>query len=187
MTSASVATIATGPTTSTSSTSPRTAARTRSNVFQGYFGSQVTACTWRSDKARLGDNWNLEYLCIDACNSLELSRNVIADWQNTFQGLHQIFAFTDVVSDSWWTGGRGYGFGRRAGNNEVLSNAWLDECYSFWCDDNPVAMAAGPDAGRRRQPPEQRAHLLGVQRHPEQPDHLVQLEMAELSLAPTDR
>ena len=114
-----------------------------SNVFRGYFGTQIGACTWRSDQARFGDNWNLEYLCIDACNSLELSRNVIATWQNTFQGLHQIFAFTDVVSDAGWTAGRGYGFGRRAGNNEILSNAWLDECYSFWCDDNPVAMAAG--------------------------------------------
>ena len=120
------------------------------------------ACTWRSDQARYGDNWNLEYLCIDACNSLELTRNVIAVWQNTFQGLHQIFAFTDLVSDAWWTGGRGYGFGRRAGNNEVLSNAWLDECYSFWADDNPVAMAAGSDAGGRGQSLEQRACLLRV-------------------------
>ena len=114
-----------------------------SNVFRGYFGTQIGSCTWRSDQARFGDDWNLEYLCIDACNSLELSRDVIATWQNTFQRLHQIFAFTDVVSDASWTSGRGYGFGRRAGNNEVLSNAWLDECYSFWCDDNPVAMAAG--------------------------------------------
>src|SRR5215207_2132337 len=113
------------------------------NVFKGYLGTEMAACTWRSNQARYGDNWNLEYLCIDACNSLELTRNVIAVWQNTFQGMHQIFAFTDLVSDSWWTDGRGYGFGRRAGNNEVLSNAWLDECYSFWADDNPVAMAAG--------------------------------------------
>jgi Family of unknown function (DUF6345) len=113
------------------------------NVFHGYFGSKVDACNWRSDQARYGDDWNLEYLCIDACNSLELTGDVIAVWSGTFQRLHQIFAFTDLVSDSWWTGGRGYGFGRRAGDNEVLSDAWLDECYSFWLDDNPVAMAAG--------------------------------------------
>jgi len=113
------------------------------NVFRGFFGSQVTSCTWRSNQARYGDNWNLEYLCIDACNSLELSRDVIATWRGTFQGLHQIFAFTDLVSDSWWTGSRGFNFGRRAGNNEILSTAWLDECYSYWADDNPVAMAAG--------------------------------------------
>lgn len=114
-----------------------------SNVFRGFFGSQHDSCSWRSTQARYGDNWNLEYLCIDACNSLELSRDVVAAWSNTFQGLHQIFAFTDLVSDSWWTAGRGYNFGRRVGNNEKLSEAWLDECYSFWADDDPVAMAVG--------------------------------------------
>lgn len=113
------------------------------NVFRGFFGSQNAACTWRSNQARYGNNYNLEYLCIDACNSLELTRDVIAVWQGTFQGLHQIFAFTDLVSDASWTGGRGYNFARRIGNNEIMSNAWLDECYSFWLDDNPVAMAAG--------------------------------------------
>lgn len=113
------------------------------NVFKGYFGSKVPECTWRSSQARYGDNWNLEYLCIDACNSLELTRDVIATWHGTFRRLHQIFAFTDLVSDAWWTSDRGYDFGRRAGNNEVLSTAWLDECYSWWLDDYPVAMAAG--------------------------------------------
>jgi Family of unknown function (DUF6345) len=113
------------------------------NIFRGNFGSKQSECTWRSDQARYGNDWNLEYLIIDACNSLELTRNVIATWQGTFQRLHQILAFTDLVSDSWWTGGRGYNFGRRAGNNEVLSTAWLDESYSWWLDDNPVAMAAG--------------------------------------------
>ena len=123
-----------------------------SNVFQGFFGGQVDACTWRSNQARYG-NVNLEWLVIDACNSLELSRDIIAVWHGTYQRLHAIFAFTDLVSDSWWTGGRGYGFGRRAGNNERLGTAWLDESYSFWADDNPVVMAAGrnpTDAVNRR-------------------------------------
>ena len=123
------------------------------NLFQGYFGGRNASCTWRSDQARYGNNFNLEYLIIDACNSLELTRNIISVWHNTFQRLHMIFAFTDLVSDSWWTGGRGYNFGRRAGNNEKLTNAWLDESYSFWADDNPVAMAAGrsqADAINRR-------------------------------------
>ena len=114
-----------------------------SNVFQGYFGSQQTKCTWRSNEARFGNNFDLEYLIIDACNSLELSRDIIAVWHNTFQRLHMIFAFTDLVSDSWWTDGRGFWFGWRAGNNGELTEAWLDAAYSFWCDDYPVAMAAG--------------------------------------------
>ena len=113
------------------------------NVYRGFFGSQADSCTWRSDQARYGDNWNLEYLCLDTCNSIELTRDIIAVWQNTFQRLHLIFGFTDLVSDSSATSARGYNFGRRAGNNEVLSIAWLDECFSSALDDNPVVMAAG--------------------------------------------
>jgi hypothetical protein len=122
------------------------------NIFQGYFGGKVDNCTWRSDKARFG-NQNLEWLAIDTCNSLELTRDIIAVWHNAFYRLHMIFGFTDLVSDSWWTGSRGYNFGRRAGNNDRLTNSWLDECYSYWADDNPVAMAAGrnrDDAINRR-------------------------------------
>jgi len=122
------------------------------NIFQGYFGGKVDNCTWRSDRARFG-NQNLEWLAIDTCNSLELTRDIIAVWHNAFYRLHMIFGFTDLVSDSWWTGSRGYNFGRRAGNNDRLTNSWLDECYSYWADDNPVAMAAGrsrDDAINRR-------------------------------------
>lgn len=126
---------------------------TSTNVFTGNFGGMNAACTWRSDQARYGNNFNLEWLIIDACNSLELSGDIVAVWHNTFQRLHMIFAFTDLVSDSWWTGGRGLGFGLRAGNNAKLSNAWLDSSYSFWADDDPVALAAGrsrDDAIHRR-------------------------------------
>ena len=125
---------------------------TDANVFTGCFGRRVDKCRWRSDEARFG-NKELESLCLDACNSLDLTGNIVTTWQGTFHGLRMIFGFTDLVSDSWWTGGRGHAFGRRAGNNERLTNAWLDECYSFWCDDNPVAMAAGrnqADALNRR-------------------------------------
>jgi Family of unknown function (DUF6345) len=113
-----------------------------SNVFRGNFGVENDACRWRSDQARFG-NTDLEYLCIDACNSLELTRDVIAVWQNAFHGLRMILAFTDLVSDSYYTAWRGYNFGRRAGNGVRLKTAWLDECYSSWADDNPVVMAAG--------------------------------------------
>jgi hypothetical protein len=123
------------------------------NIFRGRFAGQNAACAWRSDQARYGNNFNLEYLILDTCNSLDLTRDIIAVWHNTFQGLRMIFGFTDLVSDSWWTGGRGYNFGRRAGNNEKLTDAWLDESYSLLADDNPVAMAAGrslADAKNRR-------------------------------------
>ena len=122
-----------------------------SNVFQGYFGTQIGACTWRSDQARFGDNWNLEYLCIDACNSLELSRNVIATWQNTFQGLHQIFAFTDVVSDASWTPGAATG--RAPGRQQrdaVRTPGWTSATRSGATTTRRDGRRA--DAGRRLEP-----------------------------------
>lgn len=123
-----------------------------SNIFSGSFGRQMDNCSWRSDRARFG-NTNLEYLCIDTCNSIERTRDIVATWQNAFFGLRMILGFTDLVSDSWWTGGRGFRFGRRAGNGARLTDAWLDECYSFWADDNPITLAAGrneSDAKNRR-------------------------------------
>jgi hypothetical protein len=126
---------------------------TNGNVFQGCFGRPETKCTWRSDEARYGNNFNLEYLILDTCKSLELSGNIVSVWQNTFQRLRMIFGFTGNASDASWTSGRGEAFGRRAGNNERLTDAWLDESYSFWADDNPVTLAAGrsrSDAINRR-------------------------------------
>jgi hypothetical protein len=112
------------------------------NVFSGSFGSKRDNCSWTSSRARLG-NFNLEYLCIDACRSIELTRDPIATWHGAFHGLRMVLGFTDLVSDSWWTGGRGNSFGRSAGNGDRITGAWLDAGYSFWLDDNPVAMAAG--------------------------------------------
>ena len=56
-----------------------------------------------------------------------------------------VLGFTDGASDSWWTEGRGWDFGRRVGAGAKISDAWLDEAYSWWCDDDPVAMACGRD------------------------------------------
>ena len=125
---------------------PRGGGWTLAPAGGGKKSSAIRSCPvsrlWTSSRARLG-NSNLEYLCIDACNSVELTRDPVATWHGAFQGLRMVFGFTDTVSDSWWTGGRGNDFGRRAGNGDRLTDAWLDAGYSFWLDDNPVAMAAG--------------------------------------------
>jgi hypothetical protein len=112
------------------------------NVFYGCMSTQHTKCSWQSNEARFG-NLDLEYLVLDTCESLDLDHDLIATWHNAFHGLHMIFGFTGSASDAWWTEDRGYDFGRRAGNNAKLADAWLDEAYSSWCDDYPVAMACG--------------------------------------------
>ena len=34
-----------------------------------------------------------------------------------------------------------------AGTGHRLANAWLDRAYSWWLDDNPIAIAAGATQG----------------------------------------
>ncbi len=113
-------------------------------VFHGYLGSAADDCSWRSDQARYGAA--LSFLCLDACDGIQIDRDPVATWGPVFQRLHQVFGFTGAVSDTWWTSSRGYLFGRRAGNGEVLADAWLEEAYSAWMDDHPVAMAVGRTA-----------------------------------------
>jgi hypothetical protein len=73
-------------------------------------------------------------------------------WTDCCAGVHIIFGFTGTSSDAWWTRDRGMRFGGRAGLGEALAESWLDEAYSHWCDDAPVAVAWGrslKDADRR--------------------------------------
>jgi hypothetical protein len=130
---------------------------TSDEVFFGHFGNKRDKCAWRSDKARLG-NLQLEWLALDTCSSLELTRDIIEVWHNAFYGLHMILGFTGLASDSWLTATRGYKFGERTGWPYFLGfgrigTAWLDACYTTWAADTPVAMAAGrseSDAKYRR-------------------------------------
>ncbi len=116
-----------------------------SNYFVAAFGVQRDKCLWDNREGRLGNSWNCEWVVMDTCESLQLP-DPHHKWHHCFHGLHMVLGFTGGASDSWWTEDRGWDFGRRAGAGAKLSDAWLDEAYSFWCDDNPVAMACGRNA-----------------------------------------
>lgn len=118
----------------------------------------------------LGDG-RLRWVVLDLCRSLQVGheneKGLAQDphratelrhaspgntWQRCFAGVHIIFGFTGLSSDAEWTSTRGARFGRRAGAGEALADSWLDEAYSYWCDDAPVALAwgrSGDDARRR--------------------------------------
>jgi hypothetical protein len=116
---------------------------TEGGVFRGYLGSTADECSWTSTEGRYGDAEAMAFLCLDTCESLELGADPTAVWGHSFEGLHQLLGFTGLASDTWWTSGRGHEFGRKIAADEVVAEAWLDACYSAWCDDHPVAMAAG--------------------------------------------
>jgi hypothetical protein len=110
-------------------------------------------CIWLNNKSRLGDK-NLRWLVVDACESLQIAGyvkslkmnldvNPAKMWHHAFHGLNMVLGFTGYSSDAWWTNLRGSAFGRRAGTGDKLASAWVDEAYSYWVGDKPVALACG--------------------------------------------
>jgi hypothetical protein len=59
------------------------------------------------------------------------------------RGVHMVFGFIMDGHDSWWNSSLGSDFGDDAGSGHALANCWLDHAYSWWLDDNPIAIAAG--------------------------------------------
>jgi Family of unknown function (DUF6345) len=115
---------------------------------------------------RLGEG-RLRWAVLDGCRSLQLgvenerdqnARANLAEsnpertWRRCFDGVNMLFGFTGLSSDASWTADRGLSFGYRAGRGEALANSWVDEAYSYWVNDVPVALACGQseaDADRR--------------------------------------
>lgn len=79
---------------------------------------------------------------MDGCQGLQLP-DPQNKWHHCFHGLHMVLAFTGNSHDGSYMSGRGWEFGLRVGAGEILSRAWLDVAYSWWADDNPIAMACG--------------------------------------------
>ena len=117
-------------------------------------------------RMRLGDG-RLRWCVLDCCRSLQLGvenerkpdvkaqlkeANPERTWGRCIDGISLLLGFTGLSSDASWTVERGVDFGHRAGRGEPLADGWLDEAYSYWVDDVPVALACGrseQDAGKR--------------------------------------
>ena len=113
-------------------------------------GFNQTPCRFFSDQTRFGDG-KLKWLILDSCHSLEIDKKKGITpwgiWSGAFDGLHTMFGFTDVVSDSWWTEDRGSWFAFLIGGGDAeLADTWIETAYSWKEDDYPVAATAGRDA-----------------------------------------
>jgi hypothetical protein len=104
-------------------------------------------CRLCSHKTRFGDG-KLKWLILDSCYSLQIDQDngwtPDAIWRQSFHGLHTIFGFTGKCTDSWWVNDRGakFAFSIIAFESE-LADAWIASAYAHFCDDVPVAAAAG--------------------------------------------
>jgi hypothetical protein len=115
-----------------------------SNVMHIAFSVAHTNCLGSSDTWKLGSRM-MKWLVLDCCQAVLNTSvsHICAVWFPPMRGLHMVFGFIMDGHDSWWNAGLGRDFGDDAGTGHALSNAWLDRAYSWWLDDNPIAIAAG--------------------------------------------
>jgi hypothetical protein len=87
----------------------------------------------------------MKWFVLDCCQAVlnTSASHICAVWIPPMRGLHMVFGFIGNGHDSWWNASLGSDFGDDAGTGHRLANAWLDRAYSWWLDDNPIAIAAG--------------------------------------------
>lgn len=125
------------------------------SVMHLAFSKAHGTCLASSNQWRLGRK-ALKWIVLDCCQAVlnTTVAHVVAVWAGPMQGAHMVFGFIGNGHDSWWNGDLGEDFGHDAATGARLANAWLDRGYSFWLDDNPIAIAAGTsqaDAVNRRE------------------------------------
>jgi hypothetical protein len=69
------------------------------------------------------------------------------------QGVHLVLGFIGDSHDAWWTRDLGADFAGDICGGDAIGGSWVDRAYSFWVDDDSIAIAAGEtqaDAINRR-------------------------------------
>lgn len=114
------------------------------NVMHIAFAVAHTNCLGSSNQWKLGSRM-MKWLVLDCCQAVlnTTAAHICAVWIPPMKGAHMVFGFIGNGHDSWWNASLGSDFGDDAGGGSRLANAWLDRAYSFWLDDNPIAIAAG--------------------------------------------
>jgi hypothetical protein len=115
-----------------------------SNVMHVAFAVSHNNCLGSSNTWKLGSRM-MKWFVLDCCQAVlnTSASHICAVWIPPMRGLHMVFGFIGDGHDSWWNAGLGRDFGDDAGTGHRLANAWLDRAYSWWLDDNPIAIAAG--------------------------------------------
>lgn len=126
-----------------------------SNTMHIAFSKAHDSCLGSSSQWKLGTK-SLKWLVLDCCQCVlnTTAGHLSAVWFPPAAGIHMIFGFVGNGHDSSWTDDLGSDFGSDAGGGKRLADAWLDRAYSFWLDDNPIAIAYGStqaDAINRRE------------------------------------
>jgi hypothetical protein len=88
---------------------------------------------------RFGDNWNLEWLLVYGCHTIDRN-NPISFW-DIFQRLHEFCGAWGSMWDANTTDECGEDVGENLTDGRLVMDAWLDGVSDWWVDNHPMVLA----------------------------------------------
>jgi hypothetical protein len=88
---------------------------------------------------RFGDNWNLEWLLIYGCQTID--RGNPASFSNIFQRLHMFCGAWGDMWDSITTDEVGEDVGDNLTDGKTVAASWVDGVSDWWLDNHPIVLA----------------------------------------------
>lgn len=101
-------------------------------------------CRSFSTQWRLGAK-KLKWIAFAGCQSVLNSNasHIIGVWGGPMKGVHVVCGYIGDSTDSWWSNDLGEDFADDVSTRATIVGAWLDRAYSFWLNDDAIAIAAG--------------------------------------------
>jgi hypothetical protein len=106
------------------------------------FTNYQHGCNDLSDRWLLGVN-RLKWLVLSCCEGVANTDkiHVAARWFPCAQGIHMIFTFIGTSWQSDSNSDLGSNFGDDVASGDKLTEAWLDDAYSYWLNNHPIIIA----------------------------------------------
>jgi Family of unknown function (DUF6345) len=109
---------------------------------RGHLAYDVAADNWIGDQNdyRLGDNWNLEWLLVYGCDTINRD-NPLHLW-DAFQRMHEYCGAYDTMWDGTTTDECGEDVGDNLTSGHTVCYSWIDGVSDWWVDNHPMVLAA---------------------------------------------
>jgi hypothetical protein len=125
------------------------------NVLHIAFSHAHNQCLSPSNTWRLGRK-NLKWFVACGCEGVLNTKadHIVSVWGGPMQGVHLVLGYIGDSHDTWWTDDLGEDFADDICDGDVIASSWIDRAYSWWVDDDSIAIAAGEsqdDAVNRRE------------------------------------
>jgi hypothetical protein len=118
------------------------------NILHLSYSNPHNNCLSSSNQWRLGRKL-LKWFVVAGCEGVLNTQgdHISAVWGGPMQGVHLVLSFIGTSHDAWWTDDLGEDFADDINNGDTIAGSWIDRAYSFWVDDDSIAIAAGETRG----------------------------------------